>query len=94
MQDAGVDLAGPVLAGRGMGQAQQVEVGAVVARIADLAAGQKGLQRQRPAERHHRIRVGCRGQAVVHDLGDETRHAEQIVGQRAGILRGFGGSGS
>ena len=41
VEDARVDLARPVLAGRGVGQTQQVDVRAVVARVANLAAGKE-----------------------------------------------------
>lgn len=77
MRDLGVQLARPVLPGRGVGQAEQVDVGAIVARIADLAAGQERLQDQRAAERQGDVRVRGRRQAVVHQLGDEAGDSQQ-----------------
>ena len=85
VENAGVDLPRPVFAGRRMRQAQQVDVRAVVAGVADLAAGQHGLQRQRSAERQRRVGVRGGRQAMVHHLGDEAGHAEHRLRQWPGI---------
>ena len=90
MQDASVDLPRPVLAGRRVGQPQQVQVRAVVARVTDLASGQERLQGERPGEGHHGVRVRRRCQTMVHHLRDEAWDAQQRFGQRARIRRAAG----
>ena len=87
VQDRGVDLARPVLAGRRVRQAQQIEIRAVVTRIADLAPGEQRLQRQRSAERHDLIRIGGGRQAVVHHLRDEPRNPQHVLRHRSRVIR-------
>ena len=86
-EDPLVHLAREVLARAGVGQPQEVDRGAVVLRIADLPARQRGLQRQRPAERQDRLGVGRVGERVVDDFVDEPRHAQERRRHGAGIDR-------
>ena len=85
VEDLRVDLPRALLARRRVREAQEVEVRAVVAGVADLASCEGGLKRERAGERHRHVRVRRRLQAVVHDLGDEPRHAQELGGQRARI---------
>ena len=49
VDDAGIELAGPVFSGCGMGQSQQVNVGAVITIVTHLAPSQKSQQCERTA---------------------------------------------
>ena len=77
----------PVLAGGRVRQAQEVEVRPVVAGIANLAGGQKGLQGDRAAERHHLVGVWRRLEAEVHDFAHEAGNTQQCQRHRAGVFR-------
>jgi len=85
VDDAGVDLARPVLPGGRVRQAQQVDVRAVVARIAHLATRQERQERKRPGEGHDRVRIGRGRQAVVHHLADKAGDAKKVVGHGPGV---------
>ena len=77
--------ASTLFARAGVRQPQQVDVGAVVTRIADLAARKHRLKRQGPSERHDRIGVRRDGQRVIHHLADEARHPQHLGGHRAWV---------
>ena len=79
MHDVSVNLARPVLADRRIGQRQEIQIGAVVGLVTHFATGQHRLQRERPAERQRHIRIRRGGQAMIHHVGDEARHAQQRV---------------
>ena len=59
------------------------------ARSRTLRPANTACRRQRPAERQRDVRIRRRGQAMVHDLRDEARHAEELrrQGARIGMFR-------
>lgn len=82
-----VDEPGVVFARAGPREAHDVQVGAVAALVADLAPREHGLQAHRAGKRKHRL-PAVRGLLVErHDFGDEPRHGEVAIGERAGIAR-------
>jgi hypothetical protein len=78
VEDTGVDLSDVVLADAGVGQAQDVEVGAVVHRVPHLPPGEQCLQRERSRKSQDRLRVRGGVERVAHDLVDESGHAEEM----------------
>ena len=92
-----LSFAGPVFAGGRMSQAQQVEVGSVVARIADTAGRRATACNDRaPQNAMTGFGYGAVVEAVIHDLGDEAwAHEADRSGKTPGSTGiGFGGSGS
>jgi hypothetical protein len=71
-----------VLAHPRVGPAEDVQVGAVVHRVAHLPPGEQRLQRERAGEGQDRLRVRGGVERVAHDLVDEAGHAEQLIGDR------------
>ena len=79
-QNLRIDFARKFLAGSAAGESEQVEICAQVTGRANLATGQKRLQRHRAAERQTDVRVRCIGEREVHDSANEARNIEQSLG--------------
>jgi hypothetical protein len=88
------DLARVVLARARRRDADGVEVRAVAALVAHLAAREHRLQRDRAARARARAAAGAAvARLMRHDVGDEAGDAQQVLGERTRVRRTVGAAG-
>ena len=87
--EAGVGLAGVVLADAGVAEHHDVEVGACAVRVGVAAAGEVREHGERAGEREDAVGAVAGRESEVGQLADEARHAGQLFRQRTRVGEGW-----